>query len=49
MRFEISNVDEKTVKRIKKWCIENNKKHSSWAEIAHNALVNKAQKISTDK
>jgi hypothetical protein len=42
MRFEISNVDEKVVKRIKKWCIENNKKHGNWAEIAHNALVNKA-------
>ena len=43
MRFEISNVDEKVVKRIKKWCIENKKKHGDWAEIAQNCLSNKGK------
>lgn len=41
MRFEISNVDEKIVKRIKKWCIENNKKHGDWARIAIDSLTSK--------
>ena len=39
VRFELSNVKESVAKRIKKWCIDNNKKQGEWAELAHNALL----------
>lgn len=41
MRFELSNVDEKVAKRIKKYCIDKGITQGEWAEMAHNALVNK--------
>lgn len=47
MRFEISNIDEKTAKRIKKWCIDHNKTQSEWAELAHKSLSTPRQ-LTTD-
>ena len=37
-RFEISSIDDKVAKRIKKWCIDNNKTQGEWAEQAHKSL-----------
>ena len=44
MRFEISNIDEKLVKKIKKYCVDKSTKgnrytQSDWARDAHDALV----------
>lgn len=41
MRFELSSVNEKVAKKIKKWCIDHDKTQGEWAEMAHNALINK--------
>ena len=41
MRFEISNVDEKTVEKIKVWCVKNKKTHGIWAKEAHESLTKK--------
>lgn len=39
MRFEISSIDEKTAKKIKKYCIDKDITQGEWAEMAHRALV----------
>lgn len=42
MRFELSNVDEKVAKRIKKYCIDKGITQGEWAEKSHKALVDKS-------
>ena len=42
MRMEISNIDEKLAKKIKKWGIDNKQTLGGWAEKAHNSLTSKA-------
>ena len=41
VRFELSNVKESIAKKIKKWCIDHKKTQGEWAEMSHNALINK--------
>jgi hypothetical protein len=41
MRFELSNVDEKLAKKIKKYCIDKEITQGEWAEKAHNSLIGK--------
>lgn len=41
MRFEISNIDEKTAEKIKVYCVKKKITHGVWAKNAHEALINK--------
>ena len=41
VRFEISGIDEKLAKKIKKYCIDKGITQGKWAEIAHSSLTNK--------
>lgn len=39
IRFELSSVDEKVAKKIKKYCIDKGITQGEWAEQAHAALI----------